>query len=181
VQSGVSDDRGEFNFGDVAPGLYFLRLNPSSLKDWAGNRIEGSIALEVNSSAQADRADINLQWSSCGLAYADGNKCERSEVQVERLCGDVSDASGAAISGAEIRLFESGESPKLVHQTQSDGKGEFVFPASLEGTYQLVISEPGFTPFRGVVQVEPKDALTCHQLLKVQLGLFAGCSTAIVR
>src|SRR5260370_37694789 len=97
---------GEFSFVNVAPGLYFLRLNPSGLKGWSGEPITGLIAVAVDSSAPADHLDLELGWTSCGLTYTDRNKCSPSDLQVEQLCGQVHDTSGAVIPGADILLFD---------------------------------------------------------------------------
>src|SRR5579862_1871158 len=43
-----STDKGEFNFGDAAPGLYFLYLKPSGLSGWSGEQITGLIAVAVD-------------------------------------------------------------------------------------------------------------------------------------
>ena len=47
LRSLQTDERGEFNFGDAAPGQYFLSVKPSGLWGWSGEQIAGLIAVDV--------------------------------------------------------------------------------------------------------------------------------------
>ncbi len=171
-----TDDNGEFNFDKVAAGLYFLNLK-SGLTDWSGQPLTGLVAVAVDYAAPTDHLDIGLGSTSCGLWYADRSKCPQSDLQLQQLSGRVIDISGAAIGGAKILLFDL--AGKLVEQLQSDRTGNFVSPHSLAGTYELAVSSPGFTVFRRMVHMEPREStsdLTRHSPLTVQLGIFGSCS-----
>jgi hypothetical protein len=178
LESTRSTGVGEFGFMNVAPGLYFLRVNPSGLKGWSGEQIQGLIAVNVDSTAQADQLDLDLGWTSCGLTYTDRNRCSPGDLQVAQLCGQTLDSSGAVISDAHILLFDLNENPKLIERMQSDRRGNFDSPKSLDGTYQLFIRAAGFTALRTTVHVQPNGSPTCRQPLKVHLGVLGTCSAA---
>jgi len=49
----VTDSKGQFTFADeTPPGLYFIRVNPSGIRGWSGEQIEGMIAIEVDPNAK---------------------------------------------------------------------------------------------------------------------------------
>lgn len=173
VQSTAS---GDFDFEIAAPGLYFLSLRPSGLKGWSGEQITGLVAVAVDKRAGADHLDVDLEWTSCGLQYADRSQCPQSLLQIQQLSGRVLDASGAVISRASIRLFDP--AGKLVERLQSDGAGEFASSHPLAGTYDLVVGSAGFTPLRRTVRAESIGDSTRGSPLTVQLGAFGSCSTA---
>src|ERR1700730_5372842 len=58
------------------------------------------------------------------------------------IAGLVADASGAAISGAEVTLTNTGTAEKHVQQTGSDGLYSFV--NLLPATYRIDVEKPGF-------------------------------------
>jgi Carboxypeptidase regulatory-like domain len=169
--------RGEFNSEDAAPGLYFLRLKPSGVRDWAGEQITGLIAVVVDRNAAVDHLDLDLTWSSCGLNSADQSKCPHNDLHTGRLAGQVMDPAGAVISFAKIILLDS--TGTLAEELQSDRDGKFASTRLLpQGTCQLTVSSTGFTPFRGTLHAEPNSGIARPSLLTVRLGLFAACSGA---
>jgi len=167
-------DNGEFSFEGVRSGLYFLSLKPSGLRAWSGEPITGLIAVAVDPGAQTDHLDIDLGWTSCGLWYADRNKCPEPELKIGQLSGQVLDVTGAAISGATILLLDHAQ--KLVERLQSDSAGKFASLDSLAGTYELMVSAPGFTPFRRTAHAELRGDSARPSSLTVQLGLGGSCS-----
>lgn len=179
VGSGHSDSNGEFNFPDAPPRLYFLRVNPSGLKDWAGNQITGMIAVALESSAQADGLDLELGWSSCGLSYQDRSKCSQGELRAEQICGRVFLPDGAVVSDVEILLF-AGEKPKLIERMRSDERGRFASHVAEPGTYEMVIGSPGFNSLHGTVSLQPSGELGCREPINVHLNPQGACSGADV-
>jgi hypothetical protein len=169
-------ESGEFNFGSAAQGLYFLSLKPSGLTDWGGEQITGLVAVAVDQGSPTDHLDVDLAWSSCGLAYVDRSKCPKGDLQIEQLSGQVLDASGAVIADAKILLFDTAGT--LVERLSSDGMGKFTSPHTLVGTYQLVVSTAGFTPLRTTVHAEPTGDSARLSPLTVQLGVGGSCSSA---
>jgi hypothetical protein len=159
LKSFQTTDSGEFNLERTEPGLYFLSLKPSGLTDSFGEQLSGPIAVTVDRGAATDHLDLDLGSSSCGLWYADRSQCAQSDLRIEKLSGQVVDPAGT-----------------LVEQLQSDRAGRFNPPHSLAGTYELVVSSPGFAPLRRTATVEPTADSTGLSLLTVRLGI-GSCST----
>jgi hypothetical protein len=176
LKSFETTDSGEFNLESAAPGLYFLRLNPSGLRGWSGEEITGLIAVAVDHSAPTDHLYLDLGWTSCGLWYSDASNCPQGDLQIGELSGRVLDTSEAAIAGASILLFDP--AAKLVEQLQSDRTGTFTSNHLLAGTYQLVVSMPGFTPLRRTVHKEPTGDSKLLPPFTAELGVFGFCSFA---
>jgi hypothetical protein len=81
-------NRGAFDFGDRPPGLYFIHLMPFPV---FSEKAEGFIAIVVDpkADAAADKLDINLQSTSCGLMYTPVNLCPEPDLHVKQLKGRV--------------------------------------------------------------------------------------------
>lgn len=62
------------------------------------------------------------------------------------LQGAVTDISGAAIPGADVKLINTRTGVQL--ETQSDGAGNYVFPAIAPGVYTLQVVKTGFAEFK---------------------------------
>jgi hypothetical protein len=174
VSTTVTDSKGRFSFtGETPPGLYFVRVNPSGIRGWSGEQIEGVIAIEVDPNAKQETADLDLGWSSCGLGYAQRAQSEYAEIQVSKLCGNVTDSLGAVISNAQIRLLESAEETQILEQTKSGTMGEFELNKHENGSYKLLATSPGFRPFLRPLRFEaigtPDDA--CQQPIRVKLDV----------
>jgi hypothetical protein len=167
---------GTFDFGNVAPGLYFVSLKPSALYGWDGSPITGLIAVSADPNASAHQLEIDLGWSSCGLWYASQTACEHADLRIERLAGQVLDSDGAPISKADVFLFDSDGTE--VERLQSDSRGKFLSPQSLRGTYQLLVRAPGFTSLHGMLRAEPTGNVTHRLALTVNLGVLGNCSAA---
>ncbi len=165
LKSLETTESGEFSLEGAAPGLYFLNLRPSGL-----------IAVAVDNAARADRLDLDIGWTSCGLWYADRSMCPRSDLRIEKLSGQVTDASGAAISDARILLFDRTET--LVDELRSDSAGKFASPGPWDGPYELVVTSAGFTPLRTTVHMERRGNSSLLSPLAVQLGVGGACSVA---
>jgi len=172
LRSGRTTESGAFELDNPVPGIYFIRLNPSGLKDWAGEQITGLIAVAVEPGAPADHLDLDLAWSSCGLAYSDRSGCPKSELQIAQFRGRVLDCCGAAIAQAEVFLFYPGGTQ--IERIRSDIRGEFASPRELKGAYELVVRSPGFTALRATVHAEAK--VPGRSTLAVELGVGGTCS-----
>jgi hypothetical protein len=174
-----TNDKGEFSIEGATPGLYFLSLKPSGLWDGSGEQITGRIVIALDRHAPTDHLDLDLGWSSCGLYYADTSKCLQRDLQTEQLSGQVVDASSALIPRAKILLLDLDGT--LIEQLQSDSEGKFVSSRHIAGTYQLVVSSAGFTPFRTTVHAQPTLEPTSRSPFTVRLGVFGSCSAANVQ
>ena len=60
--------------------------------------------------------------------------------------GAVTDSSGAAIPGSDVQLINTRTG--VVLKTQSDGAGNYVFPAVAPGVYTLQVVKSGFAEFK---------------------------------
>ncbi len=163
-----TSDNGEFNFEYSTPGRYFLSLNPPGQG--------GFIAVAVDRDARTEQLDLDIGWSSCGLYYSDTSTCPQSELQTEEVSGRVVDSGGAMIPRAKILLLDPAGT--VVRQLQSDDTGRFTSSGSLAGTYLLVVSSGGFTPYRRTVHVKPARDQARRSLITVQLGALGRCSSA---
>jgi len=136
--------RGEFDFGKTKPGLYFIRLQSFGLV---------SILVDSSAPAIADKLDLSLTSTSCGLMYTDLSQCQRTELHVNKLAGHVSDSSGGAMFGAQIFLLDTEQN--LAAYASTDRLGNFSFPDPLVGIFQLRIERAGFTAVHRSIYIEP--------------------------
>jgi len=173
VLSAVStSNRGEFDFGEHAQGLYFIRLKPYSFRNQqdVGGLI--TIAVHPTSSAVAEKLDLNLSWTSCGLMYTDQSQCRYPDLHVNKVAGHLSDSAGRPpFGGANISLWDATQNQ--VSQASTDASGNFSFPGLLAGTFQLRIEGGGFTPVHVPIHYEPT---TGSSSLEIETAPFS-CST----
>ena len=171
VNTTQTDNKGKFRFANtIPPGIYFLRLNPSGLRTFDGEQIEGMIPIEINPDAVQDVIDLALGWSSCGLGYAQRGKYP--EMKVNKLCGDVADEIDAVISNAQVVLLANGENAEILEETRSGTDGQFALREHDEGTYQLLVKSPGFQPFLRVMHMDTSETSEgCQQPIRVRLKI----------
>lgn len=174
IDSTHADEKGRFSFEQSpAPGLYFIRLNPSGLTGWSGEQIEGLIAVEVSPNAAQNQPflDVDFGWSSCGLEYR--QEQTPPDISVDRLCGTVVDPPGAAIQGAHVWLLSSKTANQIVDQTTSTSTGSFNLSKAERGDYRLLIKSPGFSPFLALVHLGDSQARPnqCQKPISVKLDV----------
>ncbi len=162
--------RGAFDFGKLVPGLYFIHLKPYVV---FSQKAEGliSVAVDPAAPARADKLDLNLVWTSCGLMYTDQLQCPQLDLHVKRLEGHVSDSMGRGLGRLEIVLLDASQS-QVVH-VSTDRNGSFSFPGPLAGTFELRMDPGGFTPVHTPLHIEPTAV---NSLLEIQASSL-GCST----
>jgi hypothetical protein len=78
--------RGEFDFGPLVQGLYFIHLKPFAV---FSGPVEGliSVAADAAAPARADKLDLHLIWTSCGLMYTDQIQCPQPDLYLKKLEG----------------------------------------------------------------------------------------------
>lgn len=59
--------------------------------------------------------------------------------------GNVTDSSGAAISGATIEATNVGDA--VTHGTVTNNEGAYRFPSLIPGTYSVTVKKEGFAQF----------------------------------
>jgi len=65
----MTDDEGAFEFGNAAPGLYFLQILSTSAKTDDFYKPEGNIAVYVAPESSRGALMISTVNTSCGLSY----------------------------------------------------------------------------------------------------------------
>jgi Carboxypeptidase regulatory-like domain len=151
LSSTSTTGRGEFDFGKLVPGLYFIRLKPHSAFSYdVGGLI--SVALDPSAPARSDKLDLSLAWTSCGLMYTDLRQCPQPDIHVKKLEGHASDSDERPVRGAEIILLDAAQ--RQVAHVDTDRDGNFSFPDPLEGTFELRI-DGGFNPVHTSLHIEP--------------------------
>jgi hypothetical protein len=171
LASGHTNAAGEFSFEGIGSGRYFLKLKQSD--DWGET---GLIALGIDPAAPAERFDLDLGGTDCGLSYTDRNQCPQGDLHVAQLRGRVVDPEGAVIANADILLFDL--SDKLVEKIRTDRNGDFASANAVAGTYYLVAKAPGFSVSRSTVYVGSANG-TESRTTKIQLGIVGSCSAAM--
>src|SRR5690348_16979011 len=87
--------------------------------------------------------------------------------------GTVKDSSGNAVSGAKVAArFES---TGLVRNSESDSKGEFIFPSIPVGEYALEVEAAGFKSY-----VQHAVEVTLGHVIEVEAKLLPGDSTEVL-
>ncbi|MFZ0978036.1 MAG: carboxypeptidase-like regulatory domain-containing protein [Candidatus Acidiferrales bacterium] len=169
IATTLTDGKGDFNFANEVPsGLYFLRLNPSDLLARDGEQIQGMMAIEVDRKANQDVLDLDVGWTTCGLAYEQRERYP--ELKVSTICGDVADVVGAAVSNAQVMLLATGEDGEILEQTRSGARGQFALQEQHEGAYQLLVESLGFLPFLRVIHIEAAaPSQGCQQPIHIRL------------
>jgi hypothetical protein len=71
-----------------------------------------------------------------------GFRCLAQTVAVAQISGIVSDPTGAAIAGAQVKATQT--ATHLVRQVVTDSNGGYVLPALPVGPYQVEVAAPGF-------------------------------------
>ena len=82
------------------------------------------------------------------------------------ISGTVTDASGAAIKGATVRLTSTDRN-LLIRTVETNSAGYYTAPSLVLGGYQVVVSQPQFgdKKFTGIV-LHANDTLTLNATLK---------------
>ena len=108
----------------------------------------------MDPAARADRLDLNLMATSCGLMYMDQIQCPQPDLYVNKLQGHASDDSmRRAGLRAEIALLDAARSQ--VAHASTDADGNFSVPDAPMGTFELRIDGAGFTPVHTPIHIEP--------------------------
>lgn len=171
IEKTQSDSKGRFSFtSDLPPGIYFMRINPSDLRGWSGEQIEGMIVIEVAREAKENALNLDLGWSSCGLEYS--QRVILPELKRDKICGAITDSEGAVVAKAQVILLAGDEDAEILEQTQSGPNGEFVIPKHPDGNYQLLIKSAGFSPFLRLIHLQSAGTSAgCHQPIPVKLAV----------
>jgi hypothetical protein len=171
VATTVTDSKGRFAFPDGTPaGIYFLRVNPTVRRGPSGEKMEGMIAIEVSREANDSALDLDLGWSSCGLAYAQREPYPK--MNVSKVCGDITDTGNAAVSEAQVLLLVVGNEARILEQTTSRVNGQFSIQERHDGIYELLVEYPGFQPCLQTIEIEAAESAgDCRRPIHIRLKL----------
>jgi len=172
IEETRSDNKGHFSFNSVlAPGIYYIRLNPSGLRAWDNEQIHGAIPIEINEAATPDSLDLDLGWSSCGLGYSQAFR--QSSLKMSKICGDLKDSEGAVIDRAQVWLEPVAGEPATIERTLTRSEsGQFELREQVAGDYLLIVKSPGFQPYLRVIHLDPARASDgCKHPLHIKSGV----------
>jgi hypothetical protein len=90
------------------------------------------------------------------------------QAETGQVNGTVTDPSGAVVSGAKVTITNNGTGQ--TRTTQSTANGSYAFTNLQPGNYAVAIEGPGFTPFKGNVDVTVGGRHTMDAKLAVSGG-----------
>src|SRR4051794_33838774 len=87
-------------------------------------------------------------WDLCAIAVVFATLTVSAAAQTFRgaIAGTITDASGAALAGADIKALN--EDTGLAREVTSGGSGEFAFQDLPLGKYTVTVSRAGFQTIR---------------------------------
>ena len=177
LESVLTDSEGNFDFSEVPPGLYFIRVSRTF-----GKSFEGDVPVSIEPTAKNARLDLSIAWSTCGLSYTDNVTCTPSEpLNVANLCGTILDPSGAIVFDAAIHLLAAANEPMPASSLKQKPDGTFAALGISPGQYTLRVSREGFHQLQVPVRVQDGSGSSCVDPLTITLGVFSSCSKAEVR
>ncbi len=105
---------------------------------------------------------VSILLAATLLAFAQG-----AEVTAGTLTGSITDASGAVLAGAQVRVSNAGTG--LTRQAQTDSSGSFSIPQLPAGSYTVAVEAPGFAK-ADVRNVEINVGSTRNLRVTMQVG-----------
>src|SRR5262245_18740246 len=109
---------------------------------------------------------ITLLTSAIMLSLAVIAGAARAQVLYGTVIGTVTDTAGNSVSGATVRLTNTGTNQ--TRETLSDENGAFIFTSAPGGVYSLSVRKDGFQTFTvGNVTVTPDSKVRVDALLRV--------------
>src|SRR6516165_1212414 len=89
------------------------------------------------------------------------------------VAGTVTDASAAAVAGAEIKLTDV--ATNTTQRTTTNDAGRYTFATVPPGTYDLIVTKTGFSTFKAASQ-----RVDVGQVLTINASLEVGSTTTTV-
>ena len=142
-----------------------LRIEPTGWNWGRGNRYFRVVSAGADRSfGTSDDMAVYIQERSGAVAHQPGSG-EMLDLRIEHdrgpfnqraeATGEISDATGAVISGATVTLHSLAD--QNVRTTRSDAAGRFTFSALPAGHYRISVAEPGFEMLSGTFSVSARD------------------------
>lgn len=133
LQSILSEKKGEFSFRNVLPGNYRVQ---ASHPEWKLRSSEVKISVKSDSATIVDGLVV-LGYPVQGQVFSEGEPIQNVIFSLYSESEDASSSCGLNAPTVSTPIQESGNW-KLVCQTTSDLKGQFLFPVVQPGSYKLV-------------------------------------------
>lgn len=133
LQSIVSEKKGEFSFRNVLPGNYRVQ---ASHPEWKLSSSEVKINVKSDSESIVDGLVV-LGYPVQGQVFSEGEPIQNVVFSLYSESEDASSNCGLNVPTVSSPIQES-SGWKLVCQTTSDLKGQFLFPVVQPGRYKLV-------------------------------------------
>jgi len=113
---------------------------------------------------------VAVLWSVCVRA----NECTAPKPPKisGALCGRLFDTTGAPIPNIKLRVTD--DLGSATSDTESDSKGDFIFPRLGEGKYRLTTISPGWLVEFGKFEIK-SSWTTCREPVSVYLSIFCCC------
>jgi hypothetical protein len=115
-------------------------------------------------------------WAYLGLALLSiwSSKPAISQVLYGSLVGNVTDTSNAPVPQAPVKITHV--ETNQIRTGATNAEGEFNFPEIQAGTYEVVVSKPGFETF-----VQRNVVVTINSVVRVDASLQVGSLTETVQ
>lgn len=169
---------GRFQFGDVVPGIYVLRIRGEQKNVSPDHQIEGDIAFELSPSSTdlPEVGSLYLGMTTCGITYSSCPIPSAEALPSRRL--QVHDPRGVVIARAKYRVLDLAEAELAAGVTDSDGIIEL--PSELSGKVILVVAGTGTTTFTLPLDLLPPDDTASYLVVVMGVHGFGGdqCSAA---
>ncbi len=133
LQSIASEKQGEFSFKNVLPGSYRVQ---ASHPEWKLSSSEVKVSVQSDSQSIVEGLVV-LGYPVQGQVVSEGEPIQNVIFSLYSLGEDASSYCGLGAPAVSSPLQESNDW-KIVCQTSSDLKGQFLFPVVQPGHYKLV-------------------------------------------
>jgi hypothetical protein len=108
---------------------------------------------------------FRIGWGLLGLLLVAVPTTLAQQVNLAQASGQVTDNTGAVISGATVRMIETQRG--VVHTAQTDSQGRYVLPGLPVGEYRLEVQKESFKTYiqQGIV-LQVNDHVTLNGVLQ---------------
>jgi hypothetical protein len=141
--------QGGFNFKEVRPGLYVVRIRGRQNGVEPHNQIAGDLAVELSSSARdaLDSISLRLDMTDCGLTYsacpAGNDKPIAAASRRIQVLYPPGMAEYPTIDGARYKLLN--DKGASIAEGTTDKNGLADLPSDAMGSTTLIVASPGLT------------------------------------
>jgi hypothetical protein len=141
--------QGGFNFKEVRPGLYVVRVHGRQNGVEPHNQIAGDLAIELSSSAPdaLDSISLRLDMTDCGLTYsacpAGNDKPIATGSRRMQVLYPPGMAEYPTIEGARYKLLN--DKGVSIAEGTTDKNGIADLPSEAMGSTTLIVASPGLT------------------------------------